>query len=113
MCGDISEGEYKDMKGAYEKKIASLSTQINTLRENIHARDLQTKALSQAHASVQTIEQVSDLTADIIDKLIEKIFVYQNQRIEVKFHFLSEVVYNCNDTSMEAMEMDVEGGVSA
>ena len=113
MCGDISEGEYKDMKGAYEKKIASLSTQINNLRENIHTRDLQAKALSQAHASVQTIEQVSDLTADIIDKLIEQIFVCQHQCIGIKFRFLSDVVYNRNKTDEDALAMDVEGGASA
>ena len=92
---------------------ADVSTQINNLHESIHTRNLQEKALSQAHASVQTIEQVSDLTADIIDKLIEKIFVYQHQRMGIKFRFLCEVVYNRNETDEDALTVDVEGGASA
>jgi len=117
MSGDISDTEYKDMKEAYETKIATLSTQINHLRENIHARDLQEKALSQAYSSIQVIEQASDLTAEVIDKLIEKIVVYQNLRIGVAFRFLDEVIYNHNemdeDEEEKSVTVDGEGGVSA
>lgn len=94
VSGDISDAEYKDMKSAYEIKITSLTEQIKRLREEIHARAAWEAALSQAHAHVQRLEQVSDLTPEIVDRLVERITVYPNGRIEVKFSFLNEVVCN-------------------
>jgi DNA invertase Pin-like site-specific DNA recombinase len=104
VSGDISDAEYKDMRGDYESKIAFLAGQIKDLLEKIHIAAEQEKALSQAHASVRTIKQASDLTGEIIDKLIEKITVYPDH-IEVKFRFLDEVV--CNSEGINA-----EGGVA-
>jgi hypothetical protein len=117
MSGDITDAEYKDMKGAYETKIVILSKQINYLRETIHERELQDKVLLQAHAGIQTIGQPSDMTTEIIDKLIEKIFVFQNQRIGVMFYFLDEVVYNHSEADIDDKEnsvtVDAEGGAWA
>jgi len=94
VSSDISDAEYKDMKSAYEIKIATLTAQIKHLRETIHSRAHQVATLSQAHANVQRLEQISDLTAEIIDRLVERITVHPNGRIEVKFSFLDEPVYN-------------------
>ena len=113
VCGDISETEYREMKEAYEAKILSLSARINDLRESVHTHGLQEKVISQAHASVQTIEQASDLTTEIIEKLIEKILVCPNERIGVKFRFLDAVVYNREETGDNAETADVKGGVPA
>jgi hypothetical protein len=94
VSGDISDSEYKDMKSTYEVKIASLTEQIKQLREEIHTRAGREAALSQAHANVQKLEQISDLTAEIVDRLVERITVHPNGRIEVKFSFLDEPVFN-------------------
>jgi len=92
--GDISDAEYKDMKSAYESKIAALAERAKRLREEISIQAKREASLSQAHANVQKIEQVSDLTAEIIDKLVDRIQVCPNGRIGVKFSFLDEMVYN-------------------
>jgi phage-related minor tail protein len=94
VSGDISDAEYKDMKSAYEVKITALTEKVKHLRETIHNCVQQEAELTQAHANVQRLEQVSDLTAEIIDKLVDRITVYPNKRIEVKFSFLNEPVYN-------------------
>ena len=104
--GDISDCEYKFMKGDYEAKIASIAEQIAYLRESIHIRAKQEKELSQAHKSVQRIEGIDDLTAEIIDKLVEKIRIDHNGRLAVKFRFLDDVVYSHDDTPVS------EGGES-
>jgi hypothetical protein len=92
--GDISDAEYKDMKSAYEIKAASLTERIKHLREVIHIRTSQEAIFAEAHANVQRLELVSDLTAEIIDRLVERITVYPGGRVEVKFTFLGEPVYN-------------------
>ena len=92
IVGDITDFEYKEMKSGYETKIADLTAQEKQLRDNAHARIQQEKALSKAQASVQRIESVSDLTAEVIDRVVEKIVVHENNRIVVKFRFMEEVV---------------------
>jgi len=94
VSGDISDAEYKDMKAAYEAKVASLAARTKGLREEIQKRARLESSLSQAHASVRTITAISDLTAEMIDRLIERIVVYPDGRIYVKFSFLDEAVYN-------------------
>ena len=95
---DITDCEYKDMKSRYEAKIISLIEREKQLRDNAYIRVQNEKALSKAHKSVQTVSQISDLSADAIDKLIEKIHVYKDKRIKVKFHFMDEEVY-CGEGS--------------
>jgi len=97
--GDISDSEYKDMKSDYEAKITATAEQIAHLYERIHMHTKQENALTQAHESIQTVEHISDLTADIIDKLVEKIRVYQDGRLEVKFRFLDDMVYSHNSAT--------------
>jgi len=94
VSGDISDAEYKDMKSVYEVKIASLTERIKQLREEIHTRAGREAAFAQAHKNVQRLEQVSDLTAEIVGRLVDRIMVYPDGRIEVKFSFLDEPVYN-------------------
>jgi hypothetical protein len=94
VSGDISDAEYKDMKSVYEVRIATLAERLKRLREEIYISAAREAALSQAHANVQRLEQVSDLTAEIVDRLVERITVYPNGRFEVKFNFLDEPVCN-------------------
>jgi hypothetical protein len=94
VSGDITDAEYKEMKLAYEAKTISLAERIKLLRETIHSRAAQDAALSQAYSNVRMLERISDLTAELIDRLVERITVYPNGRIAVKFSFLGETIYN-------------------
>ena len=94
VSGDISNAEYKDMKSAHEAKMASLAERIKQLREAIYIRTRQEAFLAEAHTNVLKLERVSDLTAEVIDSLVEKITVSPGGRIGVKFRFLDEAVYN-------------------
>jgi hypothetical protein len=92
ILGDITDAEYKEMKGGYEAKIASLSEREKRLRDNVRRRDQQEKALSSARKSVQTTRQILDLTAEIIGELVDRILVFEDKHIEVKFKFADETV---------------------
>jgi DNA invertase Pin-like site-specific DNA recombinase len=91
ILGDTTDCEYKELKSGYETKITTLTARERQLREDSFTRKQQSKALSQARESVLKIESVSDLTAEVIDRVIEKIEVYENKRIVVKFRFTGEV----------------------
>jgi len=87
VLGDITESEYKDMKGAYETKISQLSSQENELQRAIRHQ----AKLSQVNKSIQSVGEATDLTEEIIERLVEKITAYKNGRIKVKFSFMEEI----------------------
>ncbi len=94
VSGDISEAEYKDLKLGYETKIASITERIQRLRDNIHICVQREASLTKAHADVIKLEQVSDLTAEMIGRLVERIIVYPEGRIYVQLSFLEDTVNN-------------------
>ena len=94
VLGDITEAEYKQLKSGYEAKITSIQTREMQLRDNTHLRVQQEKDLLKAHNSVQTIAQASDLTAEVIGRLVDKIHVCKDGRIRVKFRFMDEEAYS-------------------
>jgi DNA invertase Pin-like site-specific DNA recombinase len=91
ILGDITDSEYKEMKSGYETKIADLIAREKQLREHNYNCVQTESALSKAHQDVKGIKHVSDLNAEVIERLIEKIYVYENERITVKFRFMEEV----------------------
>ena len=92
--GDITECEYKEMKNGYKAKIASLTNQANQLRENEHRRIQEDSALLKAQKSIQKMGNLSEMTTEIIDRIIEKITVFKDTRIAVKFRFSDEEVFS-------------------
>jgi len=71
------------------------------LAKSVQAISKQETILAQANANVQTVGQISDLSAEIVDALIEKIILYPNKRIAIKFRFLDDFVFNFDETSLD------------
>jgi DNA invertase Pin-like site-specific DNA recombinase len=88
--GDITQDDYAAMKAEYEEKIAALSEREKSLRKTIIDRTTAAKVIARAAAGLQTVQNISDLNAGIIDMLIEKIIVYEDKHIEVCYKFKSE-----------------------
>ncbi len=64
------------------------------MRDNIHICVQREASLTKAHADVLKLEQVSDLTAEMIGRLVERIIVYPEGRIYVQLSFLEDTVNN-------------------
>ena len=92
LLGDITDSEYKDMKADYETKIASLTVHEKQLRESGYARIRQETEYAKADKSINGLRNISDLSADMIDRLVEKIRIFKDKSIEVKFRFMDESV---------------------
>ena len=87
ITGDIDEGEYREMKQAYEMKITVLTEQITRLRTALRNRKLQDAARSKVSENFCAAIGLTELTAEIIDALVERITIFENRRIEVTFKF--------------------------
>ncbi|GHV13847.1 resolvase [Clostridia bacterium] len=90
MCGDITENDYRDMKSAYEVKISELSEQERSLREKSRLQIQDSIKRKKASDGINSVTGIADLTADVADALIEKITVFDDRHIEVKFKFADE-----------------------
>lgn len=91
ICGDITDTEYKDMKQSYGAKIASLTERERKLREASRLSALEVAARSKTSDSIGAVCCVANLTAEVIDTLVEKIRVFEDKSIEIRFKFTDEV----------------------
>jgi DNA invertase Pin-like site-specific DNA recombinase len=89
--GDITESEYREMKQSYEIKIAGLTEHEKQLRETARERHLKQSATNKASKHLSAANNISDITADLLDALVERILVFPDKHIEVKFKFTDEI----------------------
>jgi hypothetical protein len=92
VSGDITDNEYREMKQTYETRIAELSERERQMREANRVALLEASARKKAATELGAVGCVTDLTAEVIGGLIEKILVYDNDRVEIKFRFRDETV---------------------
>ena len=85
--GDINDAEYKEMKSVYEMRISALAERKKQLRQATHDRIRQESECAKVSESMGALRHISDLTSDTVDRLIEKILVFEDKHIEVKFRF--------------------------
>jgi DNA invertase Pin-like site-specific DNA recombinase len=86
----ITGDEFKEMKLSYEAKIAALTEKEKRLRDASYDRIRQQTALEQASMDMRSVLCASDLTADAVDTLIERIRIFEDKSIKVKFTFIDE-----------------------
>ena len=92
MIGDITEDEYRDMKTSYEASIAALSGKVSLLRESARIQAYEAVKLDKDAGNLKAVRGVSTLTAEVLDKLVDRILVYEDKRIEVRFTFTDEIM---------------------
>jgi hypothetical protein len=86
----ITEAEFVGMKTGYERSIATLTAQKDELKGTIRARTVKNTNLSEASSIIRSLRDFSDLTADVVSKLVEKVLVYEDKTFSVKFSFSDE-----------------------
>nr|WP_312577732.1 recombinase family protein [Sedimentibacter sp.] len=89
VSGIITSDEYRQMREDYETKIAAHVTQAQELecrQSELEAQAAQCLALSDL---IEGIKGKEDITAAVIDRLIDRIRVFSDRHIEVDFSFES------------------------
>ncbi|MDD4509443.1 MAG: recombinase family protein [Oscillospiraceae bacterium] len=88
--GVISSEEYFSFKKQYEAKISDAENELNLLERNSKTIELQQKRQKGLSNNLCDIRKKPELTAALIDRLIERIEVSHDKQISVRFRFQSE-----------------------
>jgi len=98
ISNDITHDEYRELKTGYEAKISDLTEKEKALRDGIVERIAKEAVFAKATANLKGIRQIADLTADSIDRLIDKILVFADKHIEVQFKFADSMTISNEST---------------
>jgi hypothetical protein len=85
--GDITLDEYKDMKAAYETRIADLNERGRELREAARLASLESERRGKAADAFDALRSADGMTAEVVDALIGRILLFQGKRIEIAFKY--------------------------
>ncbi len=88
--GTLTSKEYFDMKADYEALISELSGEIEQLEINMDTLDDQLAKYKEMEQDAKTLAQDHALTAELIERLIERIEIDHERNIHVSFYFKSE-----------------------
>jgi len=86
----LTDEEYFSMKADYEAKIADAMARIGHLEIEQEKLVEKTAKYHELSSSVNGLSRDRRLTAAIVDKLIDRITIYPDRRVEIAFSFQSE-----------------------
>lgn len=88
--GVLTSEEYFTMKADYEEKIQSVSSEIAELENEVAQLMARLEQYRTMEQDAQTLERNHALTAELIDRLIDRIEITHDRDIHVAFRFKSE-----------------------
>lgn len=88
--GILTSEEYFELKADYEESITALSNDIETLEKGMDALDDQLVRYRAMEKDAKSLAQDHVLTAELIDRLIDRIEIDHERNIRVSFRFKSE-----------------------
>lgn len=88
--GILTSEEYFELKAGYEESITALSGDIEALEKEMDALDDQLVRYRAMEKDVKSLAQDHVLTAELIERLIERIEIDHECNIRVSFRFKSE-----------------------
>ena len=88
--GILTNEEYFELKADYEESIRTLSGEIEALEKDMDALDSRLVRCRSMEKDAKSLAQDHALTAELIDRLIERIEIDHERNIHVTFRFKSE-----------------------
>lgn len=88
--GILTNEEYFELKADYEESIRTLSGEIEALEKDMDALDSRLARYRAMEKDAKSLTQDHALTAELIDRLIERIEIDHERNIHVTFRFKSE-----------------------
>lgn len=88
--GLISNAEYLELKASYTAKIDTLDAEIQELTVGLHTLETQVEKYRQLAQDAREIRKNRQLTAALLDRLVERVEVWPDKHIRVHFLFESE-----------------------
>ena len=86
----LTKDEYITYKGKYESKIEQLSEEVSHLEKGLKALDKQAEQHRALKRDSDSLRENRELTAALIDRLIDRIEITKDKQITVRYRFESE-----------------------
>lgn len=86
----LTEDEYSSLKATYESSVSALSEEIKALEKEMDDLDRQLARCRAMEKDAELLKQDHTLTADLIDRLIERIEIAHDRTVRIDFRFKSE-----------------------
>ncbi|WP_235320883.1 DUF4368 domain-containing protein [Anaerovibrio lipolyticus] len=93
--GKISDERFTKMSASYEEEQKGLESRVAELKKLIAAEKESSVNVDRFLALVRKYTDVKKLTAEIIREFVEKIYVYQSERIDGHKAQRIKIVWNC------------------
>jgi len=90
VSGLLTADEFTQMKSDYEVKIAALSARADEIRNNKRETEQNASQYRDLASAVSAVIANDTLTAELIDRLVDKILVSPDKSFEVRFKFADE-----------------------
>lgn len=87
VTGILTSGEYAELKQDYESRITAEMAQAQALEEQQKELQKQLHKFSSLAKKLSLIDGNTELTARLVDELIEKVIVRNRQNVEIVFRF--------------------------
>ena len=100
----LSKDEYFTFKEKYEAKIEAISKEIEQLKAGLAIISKQLEQYKMLSQDAQHIKEDRQLTAALIDRLIDRVEVSREKRITVRFRFQSEFEH-CEEVLSQCRNM--------
>ena len=100
----LSKDEYFTFKEKYESKIEAISEEIEQLKAGLAILAKQLEQYKMLSQDAQHIKEDRQLTAALIDRLIDRVEVSREKRITVRFRFQSEFEH-CEEVLSQCRNM--------
>ena len=88
--GMIGRDEYFDLRERYDARITQISDELKQLEGGLAALDAQMKKYQSIRRDARSIREDRALTAELIDRLVERVEVTPEKQLTVRFKFQSE-----------------------
>ena len=88
--GLLSKEEYITYKGKYESRIQQLSEEVSHLEKGLKALDKQMEQHRALKRDSDSLRENRELTAALIDRLIDRVEVFKDKQVTVRYRFESE-----------------------
>ena len=88
--GEIDKDDYFSLRERYDSRLAQITEDLQQLEKGLAAIDAQIKEAQKLRHDAESIRKDRALTAELIDRLIERITVTPEKQITVQMKFQSE-----------------------
>ena len=94
VAGKLSEERYMKMSENYENEQETLTTKVNMLKARIEKNKSKTNNIVKFVSLVDKYSNFEELTPDILRAFIDKVLIYEKQKVDGRIRHTIEIIYN-------------------